>query len=188
MNKVLEYAEKRLAVVRRVVPLDKERGATELVHEAIAATLAGNARWEPGTKELGNHLIDTIAWQTRNTRRRLGRLRHASLDDSRDDSSTDGCRLENEATLKNTTVGTLPPLDLHAAVHRVLDELRVQAAGDTDVIRVIETIREGHTEHGELMKASGLRVAKFRNARRRLARMAARLPAETRATVQAVLS
>ncbi len=187
MNRVLEYAGKRLAVVRRVLPHDKEHGATELVHEAIAATLAGTATWEPSTKPLGNHLIDTIAWQTRNTRRRLGRHRQASLDDTRDDTSTDGCRLENEATMKAGRV-TAPPIDLHIAVHRVLDELRQQTAGDADVARLIETIRDGHTDHGDLMKATGLRAARFRNARRRLTRMAMRLPDETRAAVEAVLS
>ena len=124
-------------------------------------------------------MIDVIQWQTRNARRRHGRVRHASFDDSRDDSSSDGRRLVNEASLLRSAAAPSTS-ELCEAAGRVLEEVRALAGGDTDVVRIVDTIQAGETEHGALIKATGLRAAKFRNARRRLGRIVARLPATTK--------
>ena len=184
--RVRRFAEARARPLVRGGLLDRHNAAAELLNEAIAATLAGSASWDPARKALDNHLIDVIQWQTRNTRRRHGRVHYASFDDSRDDTSSAGRRLENEATMQQPTA---PPSssDLCGAAGRVLDEVRVLANGDTDVVRIVDTIQAGHTDHGDLIKASGLRAAKFRNARRRLGRIISRLPAATRAAAQAVM-
>ncbi len=183
---VLRFAAARARPLVRGGLLDQENAAEELLNEAIAATLAGAATWDPTRKALENHLIDVIQWQTRNTRRRHGRVRYASFDDSRDDTSSDGRRLENEATLQRAPEPAASA-DLCGAADRVLEEVRGLVKGDTDVVRIIDTIGAGHTDHGDLIRASGLRAAKFRNARRRLGRIISRLPVATRAAAQAVL-
>lgn len=185
--RVQRFAAARGRPLVRAGLLDARTAAVELMNEAIGATLAGSATWDPARKALDQHLVDVIQWQTRNALRRHGRVRLASLDDSGDDSSSDGRRLENEASLHRPGAGRTAAAEMCAAASRVLEEVRELAGGDTDVLRIIATIQAGDTDHGELIKASGLRAAKFRNARRRLARIVARLPEGTRAAAKATL-
>ena len=188
MARACRYATSRARVLVRAGILDEKNAPYDLVHQAIAATLAGTAGWDPAKKRLDDHLVDVIQWQTRNTRRRHGRYAHASLDDSRDATSSDGLRLENEVSIQQAATSASSSADLRDVAGRVVDEVRVLAAGDTDVLRILDAIESGATDHGELIKASGLRPAKFRNARRRLGRVTARLPEAVRTAVRAELA
>ncbi len=187
MKEVRLYAKTRAGLLVRVGVLERKRGPRELMHEAIVSTLSGESTWDPAAVKLSTHLIGVIKWKTRNLERRRRKYREASLDDSRDNTSSDGHRLENEVTLTHLPSSSVPIAELRNAAQRVTAEIRPLALTDTDVLRILDTIEAG-ADHGELMKATGLRPAKYRNARRRLARITERLSDETRAAVSAVLA
>jgi hypothetical protein len=187
MRKVQKYAKKRAGLLVRVGILEKKRGPRELMHEAIVATLAGEATWDPKTIALEDHLIGVIKWKTRNTERRRAKYQERSLNDSGEDTSSDGHRLENVVTLRDLPHSTTQVAALRDAALRVLGEIRPLVEGDTDVLRLLDAIEAG-AGAGDLIHASGLRPAKYRNARRRLTRATERLSDETRAAVAAVLA
>jgi hypothetical protein len=69
----------------------------------------------------------------------------------------------------------------------VISEIRPLARRDADVLRLLDAMEAGAGE-GDLIHASGLDAEQYRNARRRLARIAERMSNETRAAVEAVLN
>jgi hypothetical protein len=186
MNKVRRYAKKRAGLLVRAGVLEQRRGPRELMHEAIVATLGGEATWDPSTVTLDDHLIGVIRWKTRNTERRRAKYNERSLNDSGEDTSSDGHRLENDVTLRDLPASTERLAGMRAAAERVTAEIWPLAQGDTDVLRLLAAIEAG-AGNGDLIHASGLRPAKYRNARRRLTRITERLSDETRAAVSAVL-
>jgi len=187
MHAVRRYAKKRIGLLVRAGVLDKQRGPRELMHEAIVATLGGEASWDPSAVSLADHLIGVIRWKTRNTERRRAKYKERSLNDSGEDTSSDGHRLENDVTLRDLPPSTEQLSALRDAARRVTEEIWPMAQGDTDVLRLLAAIDAG-AGNGELIHASGLRPAKYRNARRRLTRLTERLSNETLAAVSAVLA
>jgi len=187
MAKVQRYARKRAALLVRAGVLEKRHAPRELMHEAVRATLAGEATWDPSAVALDKHLIGVIRWQTRNMERRRAKYQERSLNDSGEDTSTDGHRLENEVTLAYPPASIAPTAALRAAAQRVTAEIRPLAQGDSDVLRILDAIEAG-ADHGELIKEAGLRPAKYRNARRRLARITERLSDDTHAAVSEAIA
>lgn len=187
MHAVRRYAKKRAGLLVRAGFLDRQRGPRELMHEAIVATLGGEASWDPSAVSLLDHLIGVIRWKTRNTERRRAKYKERSLNDSGEDTSSDGHRLENDVTLRDLPPSVDRIAAMRAAAALVTSEIGPLAHGDTDVLRLLAAIEAG-AGPGDLIHASGLRPAKYRNARRRLTRLTERLSDETRAAVSAVLA
>jgi hypothetical protein len=187
MHEVRRYAKKRAGLLMRAGVLDKRRGPRELMHEAIVATLGGEASWDPSAVPLSDHLIGVIKWKTRNTERRRVKYTERSLNDSGENTSSDGHRLENDVTLRDLPASMERVAAMRTTAARVTTEILPLAHGDGDVLRLLKAIEAG-AGAGDLIHASGLRPANYRNARRRLTRLTERLSDETRAAVSAVLA
>jgi DNA-directed RNA polymerase specialized sigma24 family protein len=141
----------------------------QIVLDAIADTMSLVVRWNRQTKA-EQHLYSVILRRVSNRRRRAARRSGVSLETlDPDDAALRGPGSDLEASLGRAEV-----------TQRVYRAACAWATDDPEVLSVLDTYRAGVSERRAVMARTGLTLAAFVNARRRLDRLLAGLPAELR--------
>lgn len=170
---VCRYAARRLSGARKVSP--KDDTARELAQAAVYDTLSGRARWDHKGPKLKRHLCVRVWRQTSADWQRAQRLPHVSIDAATADGETP-VRDELEQAMRQQRY------DERAKEHALdqIAELRVLAAGDDDVIALLDAISDGSTSRADVMALTSFSPQRYRAAVRRLNQFAQQLPSEPR--------
>lgn len=179
MELVSRFAEGLLSQGRSVPPYADQAHA--LAWDALTDTIEGRSRWDPGEPEvpldqrrtLERHLLDVVkrrvfaAWER-------ARLRpHVSIDQPRITGQT-SARDEMERALQAGAPDPRHALDVHGQIA----ELRQRAAGDPDVLALIDARVAGQTQRADALSIHGWSTQRYRAALRRFDRLAKAMRAE----------
>ena len=170
---VCRYAARRLSGARKVSA--KDDAARELAQAAVYDTLSGRAPWDHKGPKLPLHLRAVVWRQTSADWERARRLPHVSIDAVTPDGRSP-VRDELEQAMREQRH------DERAAEHarNRIAELRVLAAGDDDVIALIDAISDDSTSRADVMAVTGFSAQRYRAAARRLNQFVQQLPSELR--------
>ncbi|MEO7735054.1 MAG: hypothetical protein ABIY55_29130 [Kofleriaceae bacterium] len=170
---ICRCAARRLSGARRVSP--KDDAARELAQAAVHDTLSGRAGWDHKGPKLKPHLRGVVWRQTSADWKRAQRLPHVSIDAVTPDGQS-SVRDELEQAMREQ--GYDERAAEHAG-HRIAD-LRVLAAGEDDVIALIDAVSNDWTARADIMAATGFSSQRYRAAVRRLNQLVQQLPSEPR--------
>src|SRR5689334_14989101 len=130
LDRVNRYARKRARMVLRTGRKVDGLYARELAHDALSDTLDGTVTWDPTRVPLVAHVMGVVRRRSWHEMVRATRAPHRSLDDSRDDSSSDGRPLEAEASRAVATEPTSWSEEIAEGQARRVVLLLRQLAGD----------------------------------------------------------
>lgn len=143
----------------------------ELVQDVLADTALGVLRWDPSAKALDRHVRDALRVRTHQHRARARRFPRASLDVHDDEPSA--TMAEVEAALSERAAE--PAADEAARRGHKLARIRERAADDPQLVAMLNAFEDDATTKEEVMRATGMTALEYKNARRRLARLATQL-------------
>ncbi|MEO7732908.1 MAG: hypothetical protein ABIY55_18230 [Kofleriaceae bacterium] len=170
---VCRFAARRLSGAHKVSP--KDDAARELAQAAVYNTLSGRAGWDHKGKKLKRHLCGVVWRQTSANWQRAQRLPHVSIDEVTPDGQP-SVHDELEQAMREQRH------DERAAEHarNRIANLRVLAAGEDDVIALIDAISNDLTARADIMATTGFSSQRYRAAVRRLNQLVQQLPSEPR--------
>ncbi len=177
-----KYADKFAHGVGRATRRSDPLYARELVQDALIDTFDGTLRWQPERVSLLQHVYGVVKSRSRHHRLRAVRMPMRSLDDSADDHSTEGRPIEREASMAANRERSGPPQDEAMTAHadQVVGELKRLLPANDDAHTMMNAYAAGKTEKAEVMALTGMSSATYHNQRRRLARLAQKLPETVR--------
>ncbi|MGH9883893.1 MAG: hypothetical protein ACREBE_00070 [bacterium] len=150
----------------------------QIVHDAITDTMSRVVRWTRRT-EIDQHLYDVILSRIKNGLRsapKKVRVELEALDTDADPAAVRRRAGEIEAALARAQV-----------IQKMYEVLFEQAAGDDPVHSLLGAYYCEVTDRREVMEETGLSLAEFVNARRRLDRLIEALPDELRQAALAAM-
>lgn len=181
LDRVAKFARRRVRLKRRKgVPCRKDTDleAEDMAINAATLTVLGVRAWNPSV-ELFTHLCgvvrsvstDDIVHYTKQPTRSLHPM---PMDESNEGIHT----IDAHAAVHNTPRAAKPKrlVTLTDASERIMGGLRVLAHADKEVTRLLDSFQDGCEDAAEARKYSGLSVAAYKFARRRLDRMIEALP------------
>lgn len=173
MESVRRYAARRLSKGGPVSPYADD--ASALASDALNDTLSGEMPWgpDPDGKSLRRHLFDVVRRRTSAAWERAQRLPHVSIDALASDGET-AAHHEMEQAMREQ----LPDARDQERARNDVAELQRRAAGDPDVLALIEAIASDQTSRADAMSVTGFSPQRYRAARRRLHRIVADMRAE----------
>ena len=148
------------------------------MHDAITDTLYGVVAWDRRI-EMELHLHNVVKRRISKRIRRARKQVHVSLDASTGDEDASAMASRDGA----------PEVSLGRAqvMHLLYRAVRERAAGDTALLSILDAYKAEVFQRRAVMATTGLGLPEFVNARRRLDRILATLPAELRsAAVEAM--
>jgi hypothetical protein len=145
-----------------------------LVADAVVDTLTGVAIWDR-RYSLGYHLCSVVRTRTSNQITRTRRLAHVSLE-----AAGDGDALVAPESIAGERAPVRPDALLENAqvAHELYGTVRARAHRDAPLAALLDAYAVGFSKPREVMKLTGMTRTDFLNARRRLDRMLAKVPAE----------
>lgn len=176
---VYRYAAARVPMVARAGGRSDSVYAEELVQDALGDTLMGVVRWEPEKRTLAQHLMRTIRGRTKNEALHLRQFQHHSFLDRDDDEASEMDPVAEEAALIVEDPRPATPFQ-RAIAADVMAALRKHAAEDSGVLKMLVAYEEGASTREDVMRMTGMLASTYRNARRRLATLVAKLPTTLR--------
>jgi hypothetical protein len=172
---VFAYARKRVYVLHQA-GIGFEFDADDLVHQALSDTIEGKLTWSPEAVALSTHLhraIQTRVWKL------LNRRQPSEPEDSID-----------AAVAKRDSDPTGQLVERREVARKVKEHL-LQAASeknDEGVVYLLMAYEQGVEGRSALGSATGLSPAEVTNARKRLDRLVAALPAELLGAAKKVMN
>lgn len=155
--------------------------ARSMVQDAITDTLTRVVTWEPERVGLETHLRLVLKTRSLNRMKQAKRTPHKSMEDSHDGELTIAAASAAAITRPHLA------LEIGEVATGVMASVRERAGGDHGVVALLDAYGEGCSERAEVLERSGMTVAAFVNARRRLDRMLAGLPEEMNENVRDTL-
>lgn len=167
MHAVRRYAARLLSGGRKVSASDYI--AHELVQDAIDDTLDGRAPWDASNTKvpLKRHLCNVVWQRVLADRKRAERLPHVSIDAVTSDGYAP-VRDELEHALRERGHDERAAEYARSAIR----ELRRRAAGDADVLALINAKAYDKTSRADVMAVTGFSEQRYRASLRRLNRIA----------------
>jgi len=151
--------------------------AEDLVDDALADTWLGRLSWDPVKRDLMAHITSTVESHARHERKKAKKFPAASLDafdeDDEDDRAAAVWSEAEEALAANAPATNLT--EMMCAID-VFDRVRALAAGDLEVLTLLDAMRAGAFERADLMQATGMSPRRYESARRRLDTLLRKLP------------
>lgn len=158
--------------------------AIDLVNTAVVDTCDGVRVWHPGARTLRRHLEQTVnsrIWHEceRARRRRFVPLIAANPEDSQDRAAA----LDVEVSEQREDPRTRPDalVAQHEVRARVFAVLRGAAAGDPELLALLDAYEGGHHVESDAEARTGVAGQAFKNLVRRFKTIRGHLPAELRA-------
>jgi len=165
----------RLAVAGEPIAGDEHE---QIVHDAITDTLYGVVAWDRRIA-IELHLYNVVKRRISNRIRRARKQVHVSLDASTDEEDT--LAVAGRDSVPEASLGRVQ------VTHQLYRTVRELVAGDTALLSILDAYKVEVTQRRAVMAMTGLGLPEFVNARRRLDRVLATLPAELRlAAVEAM--
>lgn len=168
LRRLRGFARRGVAQLARVGETVASDEHEQVVHDAIADTLALVVRWNRQCS-METHLYNVILRRISNGLRRAPKRVAVSLEALDEDEGVARDRSEPEASLGRAQV-TLQ-------LYRVARE---RAEGDPEVCSMLDAYAAGVTARRAVMATTGMNMSSVVNARRRLDRLLAALPSELR--------
>lgn len=165
---VAGYAGHRVAGIGAVLPTH-DRHPRELVVKALSDTLLGVVRWNPNAKTLENHIRDVIRRRSAIDWKRAKKYPHESIDATNENGHSPML-----AEVDSALAGRQPDPQAAEIAAKALAELGQLAEDDPELLAYIEARADG-LSRAELLRITGLSLAKYRKVRRRLARLVQQL-------------
>jgi hypothetical protein len=178
IERLTRYARRRAQMIVRVGRKVDPLYARELVQDAIGDTLEGRRSWDPARTTLLAHLMGVVHSRSGHDLVRAATFRHRSLDDSADDNSVDGRPLEAEASHAFARHAGAPEELIVSHARRAVDEIRRACSADRNLFQLLDAFENGKVERRDVMEFTGMSAKTYDNARHRLFRLVAKLPAE----------
>jgi DNA-binding transcriptional ArsR family regulator len=159
------------------------------INTAIMKTLAGSYKWDPDRVGLDLHLLNVIGSDISHEMRRETRLakrgvRMVSLDEDEDEQNID--QLDHDVTesleAERVSASETPALLLVDVVAR----LRVLAARDQAVLRILDAYDQGAFTRSEIVRITGMSPRTYQAAYKRLVRLAQEIAVDVRAALNEV--
>lgn len=162
---------------------DGDRGATyaeELLQDALVDLATGALHWDPGGARLRDYLEDVLRLRARRDRAREERQQERQAQGHRI-VSLDALSGDAHASVENTASLAMEAIAADRAagaeseerMTQMMSELRVLAAADADALRILDAIETGGARRRlDIKRLTTLSTLDYRNARRRLARLA----------------
>lgn len=179
----LRYAWGRVELMKRAEVLVPEGEAAALANDAVADTLTRVRVWHPERVKLTTHLCGVIRSRTSARMARVRKIRHESIQEGDED---EGAEAEIAASLAvadgaERADATLAGLELAA---RVVEHLRRAAAGDDEVIALLDSYAAGVTVRPAVLARLGWDLPRFVNVKRRLSSLVRSLPSELHEAIE----
>jgi DNA-directed RNA polymerase specialized sigma24 family protein len=177
IEKLSQFARRgvyQLALAGEPVASDEHE---QIVHDAIADTLALVVTWDRRSK-MEVHLYFVVRRRISNGLRRASKRGRESLDVLDDDE---------HAAMPHRSSEPEVALGRAQVTQRLYRALRERAAGDPEVLSILDAYYAEESDRRAVVALTGMSVAVFVNARRRLDRMIAALPAELRLAALAAM-
>lgn len=172
LDRVRRFARTRALGVARFGRKVDDYYARELVQDAVADTYTGARRWDPAAVSLETHLVRAVQCRTRDERRHLKKFRHQGLDDSTEDARD----AERDLSLAN---GGDERAERQQYATEIMAAVRARAAGDRDVLRILDAYAAGVTIKTDVMAHAKMKARTYHNAHNRLVRVVRSLCAQT---------
>lgn len=180
-NEMMERVLKQtIALVRRVerkTPWRDQQSQGDRMHTAIAKTLGGTLKWDPGRVDLERHLLGAIAGDISHEIEHAEKFRHTSLDI--DIPSTDDLKRETSEALAGSRE-TKAEMPRQAWWSLAMAEFRKHAAGDEHVLAIVEAYGHGKLTRRDVMEHTSLNARQYHAAYQRLMRAAQKIDEEVR--------
>lgn len=173
----LRYAWGRVELMKRADVVVQENEAAALANDAVADTLTRVRVWHPERVKLATHLCGVIRSRTNARMARVRKIRHESIHEGDED---EGGEAEIAASL--AVADGAERMDAKLAhmelAGRVLEHLRRAAAGDDEVIALLDSYAAGVTVRPEVLARLAWDLPRFANVKRRLNYLVRSLPTE----------
>ena len=154
----------------------------QMLHDAITDTMALVVRWNR-QKKMEWHLYRVIVRRVSNELRRAGKRPHVSYEalvDGQASGEAATARADHDSDAETS-------LSRAQVTQRLYRAAREAAAGDRDVNALLDAYEARVWGRRAVMARTGMTLAEFVNARRRLDRLLAALPEELREAALAVM-
>lgn len=177
LRQLARFAQRGVRQLARAgVPIASDEH-DQLVHDAITDTLSLVVVWDRRI-QMEMHLYNVIRWRISNGIRRANARGSVSLEaiDPENDVAMASRDSEPETSLSRAQV-----------TQRVYQVARDRAAGDPEVVSMLDAYHAEVSERRAVMAWTGMTLAEVVNARRRLDRLLAGLPAELRLAALAAM-
>jgi hypothetical protein len=151
--------------------------AEDLVDDALAKTWFGRLSWDPVKRDLLEHINSAIESTARHQRKKAKKFPTASLDaHDEDDEDERAGALWSDA--EEALAANAPATNLAEMMYSidVFERVRALAAGDLEILTLLDAIRAGAFDRADLMQAMGMSARRYESARRRLDTLLRRLP------------
>jgi hypothetical protein len=173
------YAQLTKSVTKMILWIEKQgpwrdtRGARDRINAAILKTLKGRHTWDPETKDLSKHLLDSVTGDISNEIKRAKRFPHVSLDDDREEHDHDKLEAQTSHAMAsaNQSVSEQPALILIETVAK----LRERAPKDAAVLAILDAYDRGAFMRRDILKLTRMSARVYDAAMKRLHRLAAPL-------------
>jgi len=200
------FAKKRAWMVGRAgIPIPAlKKYAEELAHDAMASVWLGTRNWDPARP-----LLPRLCWiikdRTWRETKRAQRHQHVSFDlaandaevidhaDAPDDEPMLRTRSANdlghdvETALASASFGDCAPIMLATLARKVVDALQQLAQRDATVRAILDAWELGFIERDEVVLVTCLTKRAYDAGRKRIRRLAKRLPPDLREAVDDIL-
>jgi hypothetical protein len=181
VERLLSFAKRRVAMLAKAGVRRTADDARTMMQDAITDTLTRVVTWEPERVGLETHLRLVIKTRSLNRLKQVKRTPHKSMEDSQDGEFTTAA-----ASAMATTRPQLA-LEIGEVAMGVMASVRARAGNDHGVVALLDAYRAGDSERAEVIARTGMSVAEFVNARRRLDRLLAAVPTEMHDNVRDTL-
>ncbi len=171
LDDVIAYAGSYARSIQRIMGRRHPGTVEEMVQDAAGDTFRGIVKWDPARCSLAMHLKSVLRSRIGHELERADGIKHIALDDISDQRVTEALAIDSA-----------PSASGHAnrSAHDFTARLRELAAKDDPVLQLIDCYRDGITERRKVCSATGMTIATFHNADRRLKRLAKQLPDDLR--------
>jgi hypothetical protein len=180
-NAVLQFARRRMALVRRAGGRVDQLYARELLQDALSDTWMGTAPWIPAQRSLLDHVRGLIRHRSWKDSLAARRRPHLSI------GADDEISAAIEEMQSNGIHGSVDRTVLASVTAAVIADLRRLAAGDTVATSILDAWEDGVVERRAVMERTGLNAADYKVGRARLSYLIPSLPDSLRQTARTLL-
>ena len=182
-EKALRFAEQRAVHVRKAGRPIPHNYARELIEDTYAAIYLGIRGWDPARSSLYVRLCQIIRDRTWKEIVQAKRYTHVPFNRAANDDE-DSYEIEGEIA---APVHGCSPVLLVEMTERVVGALRAHVVGDDEAQAILDCWEIGFIEVDEVTGLTGMTPAAFYAARKRILRLAERLPPDLREAAQHLL-
>ncbi len=173
MDDVVGYVAKRSSWLHHQHGSGTTAFINEMIVDALGDTFSSVVAWDPSRCPLALHVKSVIRSRLSHALDRAEDLEHVDVDEAPD-------HVVHEAMANAGKPAIVPTKKLSLYVKQFVDQLRVLAADDLPVSKLIDLHLQDITERRHICHMTGMSPSAYHNAFRRLQRLADKIPTSLR--------